>query len=325
MNPSRTINKIHFEDLDPIRFEDLCMSLIYSKRNWFEINHFGRKGSDGGIDIQAIEELENNSKRNWYIQCKRYKSIYKSELRSIVDAVILKNKVLPDRLLLIISCDLSKENIQYFKNYAFEKGIGNAIIWTSSVLETMLFTENQNLLFAYFGISLSREKRNKISTLKRNIKLKQKMKKNFYDTKKRHGEVLIRSIDDIHYPNYELQDSLGYYAWYKVEFYDFYYNGIEVITGIKKGIFNEQGKWDIADESKPINYASKNLFEIGRISFTNIIDYDIEGDEFTGYPHIFCDFNNNGTPYEDIIYVIPKSERISYDQRLNNNDRVKLQ
>ena len=38
--PTKTINRLHFSDLDPLRFEDLCLNLVYKINTWKEINHF---------------------------------------------------------------------------------------------------------------------------------------------------------------------------------------------------------------------------------------------------------------------------------------------
>lgn len=35
-----------------------------------------------------------------------------------------------------------------------------------------------------------------------------------------------------------------------------------------------------------------------------IVDYDIEGDEYYPYPHIYCNFGFNGQPYESFIYRV---------------------
>ena len=53
---TRTINPLHFEDLEPHRFEDLARQLIYDFRNWSSIEAIGRSGSDEGIDIRATEK-----------------------------------------------------------------------------------------------------------------------------------------------------------------------------------------------------------------------------------------------------------------------------
>jgi hypothetical protein len=72
--PSTTTNRLHFEDLDPRRFEDLCHCLVYPLRDWREMAHVGRLGSDDGVDIDAIEQADDGARRRWVIQCKRYKT-----------------------------------------------------------------------------------------------------------------------------------------------------------------------------------------------------------------------------------------------------------
>lgn len=52
---TRTINPIHFEDLEPHRFEDLIRQLMYDFKDWKSIEATGKLGSDDGIDILAIE------------------------------------------------------------------------------------------------------------------------------------------------------------------------------------------------------------------------------------------------------------------------------
>src|SRR2546421_8450819 len=52
---SRTINPLHFEDLEPHRFEDLVRQLAYSYRTWRYLDATGRLGRDGGLDIRGVE------------------------------------------------------------------------------------------------------------------------------------------------------------------------------------------------------------------------------------------------------------------------------
>src|SRR5437879_3205452 len=54
---TRTFAPIHFEDLDPHRFEDLVRELIYDFRDWQSIEATGRSGDDAGFDIRAFEKL----------------------------------------------------------------------------------------------------------------------------------------------------------------------------------------------------------------------------------------------------------------------------
>ena len=43
---TRTINPLHFEDLDPIRFEELILAMVCKMKKWYKLNHFGKKGHD---------------------------------------------------------------------------------------------------------------------------------------------------------------------------------------------------------------------------------------------------------------------------------------
>jgi len=55
---SKTLGPIHFEDLDPRRFEDLVRELAYDFRDWQSIEATGRGGSDDGFDIRAYERVD---------------------------------------------------------------------------------------------------------------------------------------------------------------------------------------------------------------------------------------------------------------------------
>ena len=52
---TRTLNPLHFEDLEPHRFEDLVRQLAYQFRAWRTIEATGRVGADEGVDIRAVE------------------------------------------------------------------------------------------------------------------------------------------------------------------------------------------------------------------------------------------------------------------------------
>jgi len=46
---TRTYGPIHFDDLEPHRFEDLIRELIYDYKDWQSIEATGRSGNDGGL------------------------------------------------------------------------------------------------------------------------------------------------------------------------------------------------------------------------------------------------------------------------------------
>jgi hypothetical protein len=66
ITPTRTFNPLHFEDLDPRRFEDLALQLVYKAREWEDIHHDGRSGSDDGVDIRAVERTMDGALRYWF-------------------------------------------------------------------------------------------------------------------------------------------------------------------------------------------------------------------------------------------------------------------
>jgi len=69
---TRTYGPIHFEDLDPHRFEDLIRELIYDYKDWQSIEATGRSGSDSGFDVR-VQKMKTMKKLKKFI---RWKEIY---------------------------------------------------------------------------------------------------------------------------------------------------------------------------------------------------------------------------------------------------------
>jgi hypothetical protein len=103
-NPTRTTGPLHFEDLEPHRFEDLVRRLIYDFRPWRQLEATGRTGSDEGFDARGFEitairtalpdeedpdaqEEDVSQDRAWLVQCKREKSIPPKKLSQYLDAI----------------------------------------------------------------------------------------------------------------------------------------------------------------------------------------------------------------------------------------------
>jgi len=170
------------------------------------------------------------------------------------------------------------------------------------------------LLFTYFGISEAWQSREREATIKRNIALKKRMRRDFLkktidpDLVLKHPwekfeifEAIIHSVDDTSYPDAS-PPTARLSGWFKVELFDFYHNGLEVIVGIEYAIVDEGDRWSLIDAKQEFD---KSLFEkvkvyrIGCVPFRNIVEYDIDGDEYYSSPHIYCQFSEGGTPYEE--------------------------
>ncbi len=324
--PTRTINRLHFSDLDPLRFEDLCLNLVTRLDKWKEINHFGRKGSDSGVDIFAIKK-ENEIDQIWFIQCKRYLTITKSDLTEIVDKVLV-NPSLPYKLLVIVSCDVSRTLFQHLKDYSKENGISEAELWTASTLEAKLYKDYEDLLFVYFGLRIENKVKFNVARVKHSLRMEKRVTKELIDHKyikeKNNfkeflynpsarfisSKVYIRSVDDTTYPNCEETPSGQISPWFRTFFYDTYHNGIEFwldpnfgTTVIMDTDYNWEPVTDYDDKRKENpKYKTIRAKTIGRIPYYNIVDFKTNGDEYTSEPHLFCKFENDGMPYEEIYY-----------------------
>lgn len=321
---TRTINRLHFSDLDPLRFEDLCVALVYRLLPWKELNHFGRTGKDQGVDIHALESFDG-SEKTWHFQCKRYQSVSKTDITKIFAAIA--NNQQPDKFVLIISCDISRDNYNYFKQNCEQLGIKDSEVWTASTLETRLYKDFTDLLFIYFGINTQKKKVDNAARVRYALKMKKRMQKDFF----RHDAlndsknwdlfqyepyykfishtVFIRSVDDETYPEV-ITEGPNESQWFKTVLYDFYHNGIEVWLSAASGhkaIIDKNGYWDLLEDyhdprQNDPRFTVKRVKIIAQIPFYSIVDYTIDGDEYNSEPHIFCKYQHNGNPYEKIYY-----------------------
>ena len=190
---TRTINPIHFEDLEPHRFEDLCRQLIYDLKDWSAIEAIGRSGADGGIDIRATE-VDHVSKddvddeqtgdgvadlpkqRVWIIQCKREKSIGPAKVSAIVENFFAQSRDTIYGYMLWGACDFSKAARDKFREEMNSHNIAEFRIVGKAELEDLLFQpRNDHLLFAYFGLSLQVARRTLKTSVNASLVVKRRL------------------------------------------------------------------------------------------------------------------------------------------------------
>jgi hypothetical protein len=213
---SRTFGPIHFEDLDPHRFEDLIRELIYDYKDWQLIEATGRSGSDDGFDIRAYEkkeistldENENGDETEivhtaegnlWMIQAKREKEIGPKKIIEIASDLDSSNP--PYGYILAAAANFSKESYDIFREEMRKKGVMEHYLWGKAELEDMLhLPKNDRILFTFFGISLVSRRRSRSTEVRSIISVKNKLFRllgegdNFYE------EVLLRDLKDTKYP-----------------------------------------------------------------------------------------------------------------------------
>lgn len=318
--PSKTTNRIHFTDLDPGRFEDLCLALVFPLHPWTELRHYGRSGADDGVDILGVERTEDGTAREWRIQCRRYAKATAATLRKAVNDVLSRPERPPDVMLLVVACDVSRKAQEAYARYAASRGIRTPLIWTASLLEARMYSDRRDLLFSYFGISTAPEARSRDATIIRNIALKKRLRRELrkdngkidWESARRrpyekfqHRKMIIHSVDDTSYPDHDPHET-GISGWFRLELWDFYFNGLEFVIGIDGAVADEDGSWAILPYGAPFDasvYEQVKLFRLARIPFASIVECDLDGDEYYPEPHLYCRFEHGGAPYEGFRFV----------------------
>src|SRR6266481_7649586 len=153
---TRTFGPIHFEDLDPHRFEDLIRELTYDFKDWQSIEATGRSGADDGFDIRAYERassadtepeegeageddlaphpMEGNL---WMFQCKREAKIGPTEVAQIVDDGVKADNP-PYGYVLAAPANFSKKSFDVFREQLRNRGVMEFYLWGRAALEDML-------------------------------------------------------------------------------------------------------------------------------------------------------------------------------------------
>jgi hypothetical protein len=345
---TRTVNPLHFEDLEPHRFEDLIRQLAHDFRPWLRIEATGRLGKDEGVDIRAIEGVRDVAEpetrdeetddtdpilveREWRIQCKRYKTLRPKEMRQFVREAV-GDGTPPSGLILAAACDVSAATLDAFHDEARALGVIERHLWIKAHVEDMLFRpENDGLLFAYFGISLTATRRSRLQDLRHDITLKRKLARLLEMTKLDEAanfeEFLVRDIEDTHFPNEDNVpnfDAMDNPPWHTVVPTGICHLGLMVTRWRFPGWARDDGTWDLlADHPRPASTVMGQIYRretrdwwrepeiMERIPkeqrtvfsdewilpLSNILIIDDFGDQAYAGPHLFCSFTNREGPY----------------------------
>lgn len=318
--PTRTTNKLHFEDLEPHRFEDMGYELLYRLQKWNRIENWGRSGSDDGIDIFC----EDNKKQKWFCQCKRYKEITKEQVLSVVDKIATKNKnIQGSTILLIIACNLSKTTSELFETYSTNKGFAGTKVWDASTLEAMLWNDQKDLLSKYFDLEIGNNKiRERILQAKKMKQLVQKklLRNIGWNHKTRmqiakdpslqflYSKADIRSIYDIDDPYGDDASFCRIFPFQLtevgIEFLDCPWIDFRIAINTTTRCWRKIKEEENLMEDEFAVRADHTVL----IPYYCIVDIMEEGDERSDYPIIICDFEFNNTPFLRSYYKNRKTK-----------------
>ncbi len=235
---TRTLGPIHFEDLDPHRFEDLIRQLAYDFRPWKSIESTGRGGADDGFDVRAFEEVRTPATSSeddvdtedaphpmegnlWMIQCKREKEVGPKKVATIISDGVTA-QTLPYGYILAAPVHFSKAAHDRFREELRSRGVMEFYLWGAGELEDMLFQpKNDHILFAFFGISLATKRRSRTISVRSAVLAKNKLMRVLGERPT--GCILIRDLSDENYPfegDYPDFDTKPRWKKYKVESFD---------------------------------------------------------------------------------------------------------
>jgi hypothetical protein len=115
-------------------------------------------------------------------------------------------------------------------------------------------------------------------------------------SKKLRSDVIIRDVKRLDkYPDID-ENEKGISPWFRLGLVGTYHRGIYVAHGWG-GLVKDGEGWRYPDYKSGERGEVKVLL-IGSIPYENIEQVDWNGDEYYGYPHIYCWFNNKKEPYE---------------------------
>lgn len=266
---TRTINPLHFEDLEPHRFEDLVRQLAYSFRPWRSLEATGRLGGDKGVDIRGWEmvggredtegsdpDADAASDREWRIQVKREKRLGPADLKAIVEDEVPTDGPPPYGLVVAAACNVSADALAALRAASMDRGVVETHMWSNAHLEDALFLpEHDHLLFAYFGISITTKRRAQLAELRAILALKRKIRavidKDGDKTRGLRQALVVRDID-APYPDFEnvRGGRMRSYAppWHAVTLKEIHPQGPIVERFHYEGIVKEDGTWDILED-----------------------------------------------------------------------------
>jgi hypothetical protein len=257
--PTRTTGPLHFEDLEPHRFEDLVRRLIYDFRPWRQLEATGRSGSDDGFDARGFElqpghsvsdevseedapEDEPVEDRIWLIQCKREKSISPKKLNQYLEDIPAEESGKLYGIVFAAACDFSKTARDLFRSRTQDLGFAEAHLWGKGELEDMLYQpKNDDVLFTFFGMSKRIRQRSLAAEVRRRLAVKRKAQRLLQNG----IEILVRDGSDERYPHPDKNETR---RWSPYRFAGCHHDGLYVLRGRYFAFIDDDGvAWDYAE------------------------------------------------------------------------------
>ncbi len=347
---TKTTNPLHFEDLEPHRFEDLSRQLIYDYKDWQTIEGIGRTGSDEGFDVRArervvVSELEEQDLEDqellepmdgnlWMIQCKRESALGPARIISIIEETVDRGE-LPYGYILIAPANFSKQSQDIFRDELKKRGVMEFYLWGKAELEDKLYLpKNDRILFTFFGISFFTQRKSRITEQRRIVTIKNKLIKLFGDNSfdEYFNNILIRDISN---PNDYIEcvafrndpEGVLVYAHKRFCYVDTRKKLWDIATSVE--LLPLERKRGQEDDRKAfeqrrlvedywtflpiVNKAQCEVFTL--IPYESILLIDEKGDRDYNFPHLYLDSKLSKDFAKRLEPIILKDNKFIYPER----------
>lgn len=297
----------------------------------------------------------------WQVQGKREKTITPARMRTLLREGVDQTKP-PYGYILAAATNISKTTHDTFREELRKKGVIEFYFWGKDHLEDQLsLPQNDEILFTFFGLSLSPQRRSRTSELKFNINNKNKMLKLILGSEgllgqqmPRNKAFLLRDVKADQYPYREAYPDFDEYRRWEEH---------KAVKVTARGVFFDAREWyayldqtkkewdfsksvDVTPRKHNIDRTNQARFEdegkkaecfwrhlprrlqarllvFGFASFEDILIIDERGDtEFTD-PHIFIDFGPHG-PFQYLIGNLVQNQSTIHDSEFGELKRVQI-
>lgn len=167
--------------------------------------------------------------------------------------------------------------------------------------------------------------------LQRNLNLKRRIETDFGDwlnyfpeNRKRNSKMLLRAFDGNQYPDSNEPNKYNEYSWFAAEIKSQYHSGLEFVYGIEELAVLDNNKWDFSKNIKGENLFKVKVYRVGQLNFSDIVDYDLNGDEYYPVPQFFCRFTHKGLPFESTYFLSVDEKPPNYFELKDKKNSKKL-
>jgi hypothetical protein len=118
------------------------------------------------------------------------------------------------------------------------------------------------------------------------------------------NEMILHDVEDTLYPEFDPNRAPS--GWMKLEMFDLYFGGLEVILDGTAGLIDENGNWctiDYDHDNSKSTFRKITVWAIARLPYDCIVDYDLDTDDYYHGPHVYCHYWNDGSPWESYRFV----------------------